>query len=378
MNGLPPSRAQRLDARGEHRIVGRRERQLVDHHHRQRLAAHVHAFPERLARRAAPRCPARGSAPAARCASRCPAPAADSRSPSRSSSSCARRSARSVVNSRKARPPLAAQHRQRRLDHRVGVRRVVRIRGQAPAARRAAPGARSRTGSPSARAAASSMPSSRVKWREILAHRQRRRGEDPGARMVRPSGVRNSSAGDSGVTCSCSDWPNTSTQRTSLVAASPSRMRASSARSVAPRGARRTRQALGALGLLVQRLAQRLQRVPSACSASAKPGIAQRLRPARGAPAFAERTGAGRAPPCRSWSASALELGRGAAGGAQLERARRARARPAARWTRSRRRTGARSRAAGAPRRRSRCCTPAAARRCPRRAAPRRRRTGGG
>src|ERR1051325_375710 len=41
--------AHALDARGEDRVVGRRERQLVDHHERERLAAHVDAFPERLA-----------------------------------------------------------------------------------------------------------------------------------------------------------------------------------------------------------------------------------------------------------------------------------------------------------------------------------------
>ena len=46
------------------------------------------------------------------------------------SRSCARRSARSVVKSRNARPPLAREHRQRGVDHRVGEARVVRARGR--------------------------------------------------------------------------------------------------------------------------------------------------------------------------------------------------------------------------------------------------------
>ena len=38
--------AHRFQPRLEHRIVGRGERQLVDHHHAQRVAGHVHAFAE--------------------------------------------------------------------------------------------------------------------------------------------------------------------------------------------------------------------------------------------------------------------------------------------------------------------------------------------
>ena len=38
-----------LDAGGQHRVVRRRERQLVDDHQRERVAAHVDAFPETLA-----------------------------------------------------------------------------------------------------------------------------------------------------------------------------------------------------------------------------------------------------------------------------------------------------------------------------------------
>src|ERR1700751_4467405 len=38
-----------LEARGEERIVGRRERKLIDHDQGQRFALHVHAFPETLA-----------------------------------------------------------------------------------------------------------------------------------------------------------------------------------------------------------------------------------------------------------------------------------------------------------------------------------------
>src|SRR5512146_2047548 len=47
--GVSPLFLQLFDARRQHRVVRRGERQLVDDDQRQRLAAHVHALPERLA-----------------------------------------------------------------------------------------------------------------------------------------------------------------------------------------------------------------------------------------------------------------------------------------------------------------------------------------
>ena len=47
--GVAAFRVDRFDARGQHRIVRRCERQAIDNHQRQRFTAHVHTLPERLA-----------------------------------------------------------------------------------------------------------------------------------------------------------------------------------------------------------------------------------------------------------------------------------------------------------------------------------------
>ena len=111
MNGLPPSARDVLEPRGEQRIVGRRERQLVDDTtdsaspgtstpSQKLCAAEQHRVAERAearqqlgARTLALHQQRKVEAFALECAS-----ASDSR---------ARASARSVVNSRNARPPLA-------------------------------------------------------------------------------------------------------------------------------------------------------------------------------------------------------------------------------------------------------------------------------
>ena len=38
-----------VDTRRQYRVVGRRKRQFVDHHQRQRFTFHIYTFPEALA-----------------------------------------------------------------------------------------------------------------------------------------------------------------------------------------------------------------------------------------------------------------------------------------------------------------------------------------
>ena len=127
-------------------------------------------------------------------------------SPSRANASARRSracaSARSVVNSRNARPPLAFEHRQRGVDDRVGVLARIRLRQVARhveqrlrrVVERAVPAAGRRV--VEAELALCSSEKSR-------ADGERRRREDPGARRLRRPGVPNTSATDSGDACSC-------------------------------------------------------------------------------------------------------------------------------------------------------------------------------
>ena len=109
--GIAAGAIDALDARRQHRVVGRVERQPVDHHHRELLALHVHALPERLRADEDRVRRARGSARAARSSSRVPCSSSGQSSPSALSFACRRSWPRSIarrlVKSRKACPPLA-------------------------------------------------------------------------------------------------------------------------------------------------------------------------------------------------------------------------------------------------------------------------------
>ena len=128
--------------------------------------------------------------------------------------------------------------------------------------------------------------------------------------------LRNSSAGTSGVTCSCSDWPNTSTQRTSFFV--PSSPIAREQRRRFAGAARAGAQAFAALGLLRERLAQRFQRRAERLQRVGESGLAQRLRPAQAQP-FLRKTQAQIARRLVQLRRDAIQFRRGAARGAQFQ-----------------------------------------------------------
>ena len=210
------------------------------------------------------------------------------------------------------------QHRQRGLDHRLGVRRDRSDRPAVPCgAYSSAWRSKSNGTRPGARRGLLEAELA-LEMREVLAHRERRRGEDPGARMVRhllAEQLRRHQRRDVQLQRLAEHL-----DPAHLVRGVPrlAAMRASSAAASAARRAQAPRP-FGALGLLARAArAAPPAPAPSACSASANPGLAQRLRPAEPQPFLREAQPqvARRLvePRC-----DAVQLGRRAARGAQLQ-----------------------------------------------------------
>ena len=179
--GVAALRAEVLNARGEHGIVRRSERQLVDHHHGECPAAHVDAFPEGLAaeeHRVAERAKARQQL-AAR--SR---PLHEKRKTDPLAQQLVRAPQRPQRGKEQERAPSTRlENGQRRLDHRFCECGVVRVERQALGnieqrlvreVERACPAAR--LGFGHAELAGEML--------EVLADGQGGRSEDPGARVV--------------------------------------------------------------------------------------------------------------------------------------------------------------------------------------------------
>ena len=140
-NGLPPSSSSASSRAASTRIVGRRERQLVDDHERQRFARARPRLPRSSGCRRSTALPSAAEALEQFAAARSPCTAAGSRQPRAryaSRSSSPRRAHRAQRREQQERAAARGfDHRQRRVDDRLGVarrRRVAAVRAAGTAA----------------------------------------------------------------------------------------------------------------------------------------------------------------------------------------------------------------------------------------------------
>ena len=214
----------------QHRIVGRGERQLVDHHHAQRLAGHVHALPE--TGRAQQHAVAGLAEVLQQLVARRGA-LHEQRPRHAVGQQLGRALQRAMRGEQQERAALGGfQHRQHRIDDALGVVRP-RAAAASPPAGSTAPGARSRTDCPAPVRPDRPGPAGAQKWLKSPATDSVAEVWIQAARVAsrRPlSGV----ARSSGVACRANPRALVSYQRTSP-SASRSSMRASRADSVSAR-----------------------------------------------------------------------------------------------------------------------------------------------